>query len=90
MKQEQKIWSFYRFFLDQGTPQILSRTVQYIRQKMKKEKIKQTKLLDGTTVQAGHYELRRHSLSYLVNVLVSQNIKLSEITDDFLLSVEHE
>jgi len=79
MRQEQKVWSFYRFFLDQGTPQILARTVQYIRHKMKEEKIKQTKLLDGTTMRAEHYELRRHSLSYLVNVLVSLGIDLSEI-----------
>jgi hypothetical protein len=79
MRQEQKVWSFYRFFLGQGTPQILARTVQYIRHKMKGEKIRQAKLLDGTTMRAEHYELRRHSLSYLVNVLVSLGIDLSEI-----------
>ena len=80
MEQEHKVWSFYQFFFDQGTPQILTKTVQYIRHKMKAEKIRQTKLLDGTTMQAEHYELRRHSLSYLVNVLVSLDIELSEIS----------
>jgi len=79
MIQEQKVWSFYSFFLNQGTPQILTRTVQYIRHKMKKEKIRQTKLLDGTAMRAEHYELRRHSLSYLINILVGLDIDLSEI-----------
>jgi len=79
MRQEQKAWSFYGFFLKQGTPQVLARTVQYIRYKMKEEKIRQTKLLDGTAMRLEHYELRRHSLSYLVNVLVSLGIDLSEI-----------
>jgi len=80
MRQEQQVWSFYRFFLDQGTPQILAKTVHYIRRKMKREKIIQAKLLDGTVMRAEHYELRRHSLSYLVNVLVSLEIELTEIS----------
>ncbi len=58
---------------------MLSQTVRYIRHKMKEEKIRQTKLLDGATMQAEHYELRRHSLSYLVNVLVSLGIDLFDI-----------
>lgn len=48
---------------------------------MKEEKIRQTKLLDGTVMRLEHYELRRHSLSYLVNVLVSLEIELSQIAD---------
>lgn len=79
MIQEQKVWSFYRFFLQQGTPPILAKTVQYIRHKMKEEKIRQTKLLDGTIMRLEHYELRRHSLSYLVNVLVSLDIGLLDL-----------
>ena len=81
MRQEQKVWSFYNFFLKQGTPQILAKVVQSLRHKMKEEKIKQTKLLDGTVMRLEHYELRRHSLSYLVNVLVSLDIELLEIAD---------
>jgi hypothetical protein len=80
MRQEQKVWLFYKFFLDQGTPHTLSRTVQYIRDKMKKERIRYITLLDGTTLRAEHYELRRHSLSYLVNILVSLGIDLLDLT----------
>lgn len=81
MRQEQKIWSFYRFFLERGTPHILAGTVQFIRRKMKVERIRQIPLLDGTTMRAEHYELRRHSLSYLVNVLVSLEVELPDLTE---------
>jgi hypothetical protein len=67
---------FFRFFFAQGTPHLLAHALQLIREKLKKEKIIQVKLLDGTTKQIEHYELTKASLGYLVNLLVSLDLSL--------------
>ncbi len=73
---EQKVLSCYEFFFTRGTPQLLVRALQLIREKLKEERIVQVKLLDGTIKQVEHYELTKASLGYLVNLLVSLDLSL--------------
>ena len=71
---EQKVLSCFEFFFRQGTPQLLASALQLIREKLKREKIVQVRLLDGTIKQVEHYELTKASLGYLVNLLVSLDL----------------
>jgi hypothetical protein len=53
---------------------MVAHALRLIREKLKKEKIVQVKLLDGTVKQVEHYELTKASLGYLVDLLVSLDL----------------
>ena len=73
-KQEQTVLSYFEFFFTQGTPQLLAHALRIIREKLKKEKIAQVKLLNGQIKQVEHYELTKASLSYLIDLLIGLNL----------------
>lgn len=73
-KSEQKVLSCFEFFFTQGTPQLLTRALQLIREKLKKEKIVHVKLLSGKIKRVEHYELTKASLGYLIDLLASLDL----------------
>ena len=77
-KTEQKVLSCFEFFFAYGAPHMLVHALQRIREKLKREKIVQVRLLNGTIKQVEHYELTKASLGYLVDLLVSLDFAPSE------------
>lgn len=73
---EQKVLSCYEIFLTRGTPQLLAHALQLIREKLKREKIIQVRLLDGKIKPVEHYELTKASLGYLVDLMVSLDLSI--------------
>ncbi len=71
---EQKILSWYAFFLAEGTPLLLSQSLQRIRLHLKGGKVSRLKCLDGRVKAVEHYELTKASLGYLVDLLVSLDL----------------
>jgi hypothetical protein len=73
---ERKVLSCYELFFSQGTPELLARAVLTVRDRLKRSKIHQVKLLDGRVKQVEHYELTKASLGYLVELLTSLSLPL--------------
>ena len=71
---EQKVLSCYAFFFAEGTPLLLSRSLQLIRMDLKQSKASWVKRLDGSIKPVEHYELTKASLGYLVDLLVSLDL----------------
>jgi hypothetical protein len=70
---ERMVLSCYELFFSQGTPEMLARAVLAVRDRLKKSRVHQVKLLDGRVKQVEHYELTKASLGYLVELLTSLN-----------------
>lgn len=76
---EQKILSCYEHFFMRGTPQLLAQALQVTREKLKREKIVQVRLLDGKIKPVEHYELTKASLGYLVDLMVSLDLSIQDL-----------
>lgn len=77
---EQQVFAWFELFFTQGTPQLLACALGLIREKLKKEKVVQVKLLSGKIKQVEHYELTKASLGYLVDLLVSLVFSPGDLT----------
>ena len=71
---ERKVLSCYELFFSQGTPELLAHAVLSVRDRLKRSKVHQVKLLDGRVKQVEHYELTKASLGYLVELLTSLDL----------------
>ncbi|MFL5696677.1 MAG: TniQ family protein [Ktedonobacteraceae bacterium] len=77
---EQQVFACFEFFFTQGTPHLLACALRLIREKLKKEKVVQVRLLDGKIKRVEHYELTKASLGYLVDLLVSLDLSPGDLT----------
>jgi hypothetical protein len=68
---ELKLLSLYAFFCGKGTPTILAKAQQLVRERMRKKKVDHVKCFDGNMEYVECYDSKRVSLGYLVEVLVS-------------------
>jgi len=58
--------SYYEFFFANGTPAVLAKAQQLVREKVKKKKVKHVKSFDGEMKYVECYDAKRISLGYLV------------------------
>jgi hypothetical protein len=73
---EGRVLSCYELFFSQGTPELLAHAVLTVRDRLKRSKVHQVKLLDGRIKQVEHYELTKASLGYLVELLTSLGLPI--------------
>jgi hypothetical protein len=76
---EQKILSYYEFFFDNGTPQILAKALQLVRQRVKRMRSPWVKCLDGKVKYVECYDRKKFSLGFLVELLVSLELNPDDI-----------
>jgi hypothetical protein len=80
---EQAILSYYEFFFANGTPQILAKAIQLVRDRVKRMRSPWVKCLDGSNKYVECYDGKKVSLGFLVELLVSL-----ELTPDDILSFD--
>jgi hypothetical protein len=68
---EQKILSYYEFFFANGTPQILAKALQLVRERVKRMRSPWVKCIDGNIKYVECYDRKKLSLGFLVELLVS-------------------
>ena len=76
---EQKILSYYEFFFANGTPQILAKALQLVRQRVKRMRSPWVKCLDGKVKYVECYDRKKFSLGFLVELLVSLELNPDDI-----------
>ncbi len=76
---EQNIMSYYEFFFANGTPQILAKALQIVRETVKRKRTPWVKCLDGSTKYVECYDGKRVSLGFLVELLVSLDLTRQDI-----------
>jgi hypothetical protein len=76
---ERKLMSYYEFFFANGTPMILARAQQLVRQRVRKKKVDRVKCFDGNMKYVECYDAKRMSLGYLIELLVSLDLSLHDI-----------
>ena len=76
---EQRLLSHYEFFFANGTPTILAKAQQLVRERVKKKKVDHVKCFDGNMKYVECYDSKRVSLGYLVEVLVSLDLSPHDI-----------
>jgi hypothetical protein len=77
---EQKILSYYEFFFTNGTPQILAKALQLVRERVKRMRSHRVKCLEGKIKYVECYDRKKFSLGFLVELLLS----LELIPDDII------
>lgn len=83
---ERKLLSFYELFIANGTPEILAKALQLVRESVKRKRTPWVRCPDGSTKYVECYDGKRVSLGVLVELLVSLDITPQEIIayDDIL------
>ena len=76
---EQRLLSHYEFFFANGTPTILAKAQQLVRERVKKKKVDHVKCSDGNVKYVECYDSKRVSLGYLVELLVSLDLSPHDI-----------
>jgi hypothetical protein len=76
---ERNFMSYYEFFFTTGTPQILAKALQLVRDNMKRRRTPWVKCPDGGTKYVECYYGKRVSLGFLVELLVSLELSPQEI-----------
>jgi hypothetical protein len=76
---ERKFLSYYEFFFVEGTPVILAKALQLVRESVKRKKEVSVTDPDGNTKYVECYDEKRVSLGYLIMLLASLNISCDDI-----------
>jgi TniQ len=76
---EHKFLLHYEFFFTDGTPILLSKALQLVREKVKREKMPWVRCPDGSTKYVECYDGRRVALGSLVELLVSLDFSPQDI-----------
>jgi len=77
---ELKLLSLYAFFFVKGTPTILAKAQQLVRERMRKKKVDHVKCFDGNMKYVECYDAKRMSLGYLVELLISLDLSPHDVT----------
>jgi hypothetical protein len=76
---EQKLMSYYAFFFSNGTPVVLAKAQQLVREEVKKKKAEHVKSFNGEVIYVERYDAKRMSLGHLVEVLISLDLTPDDI-----------
>ncbi len=76
---EQKLMSYYAFFFSNGTPVVLAKAQQLVREEMKKRQTEFVKNLNGELKYVECYDAKRMALGHLVEVLISLDLTPDDI-----------
>jgi len=78
---EHKLLLHYEFFFTKGTPTLLTKALQLVRETVKRKKTPWVKCSDGSSKYVECYDGKRISLGSLVQMLVSLNLTPRDVED---------